>query len=355
MNPPRIKKVLDTNIAKKIDTGQPTPNELRSEEIYKEPLKKNVHNIQGVSINDIDGAVIDKIKDIFKDAHSEKIKVYDFSKDRFNEIVQSWDNKTKDDSYNLPFINISRESAPKRGTNFGKVTYNVPNNKLYSIVKVPVVNADGITQYEHYQVPQPINIDLEYSVTVLSNTMREINKFDEKIISEFRSAQVYIKANGAYYMPLKLENDADEKNEEDIEKRRFHRHVYKIFLTGYIIPKDEIVMLKSAKNMNLNVKLNTQKSECFTDTNVFRDESDECLLSLTFFFKRRGNNEQQITLKNDLNLYADNQDDPNTYKVYLNDVEQSLPFTGSVGDIIRVQNVSGVDKNFSLKIYAEKL
>lgn len=355
MNPPRIKKVLDANIAKTIDTKKPTPNELREKEIYKEPLKNNLHTIQGVSINDIDGAVIDKIKDIFKNAHSDKINIYDFSLDRFNEIVQSWDNKTKDDSFNLPFVNISRESTPKRGTNFGKVTYNIPNNDLYSVVKVPVVGADGLTQYEHYQVPQPINIDLEYSVTVLTNTMREINKFDEKIITEFRSAQVYIKVKGAYYMPLKLVNEPDENNEDDIEKRRFHRHVYKISLSGYIIPEDEIIMLKSAKNMNLNVKLSTEKQECFTNTNVFKDQTDECLLSLTFFFKRRGLSEQKIILKNDLYLYADNQDDPNTYKVYLNDIEQSLPFNANVGDAIKVQNVSGVDKNFLLKLHAEKL
>jgi hypothetical protein len=355
MNPPRIKKVLDANTAKTIDVKKPTPNELRGEEIYKEPLKKNVHTIQGVSINDIDGAVIDKIKNIFENTHSDKIKIYDFSKDRFNEIIQSWDNKTQDDSFNLPFINISRETSPKRGTNFGKVNYNVPNNHLYSVVKVPVVGQGGLTQYEHYQVPQPINIDLEYSITILTNTMREINKFDEKMVTEFRSAQVYIKVNGAHYMPLKLVNEADEKNEDDIEKRRFHRHVYKISLTGYIIPEDEIVMLKSAKNMNLNVKLNTNKSECFTDTNIFKEKNNECLLSLTFFFKRRGANEQQTTLKNNLNIYADNQDDPNTYKVYLNNIEQTLPFNGSVGDVVKIENVSGSDKNYLLKLYAENL
>lgn len=355
MKAPRIKKVVDTNIVKTIDDKKQTPVEYRKEEIYKEPLENNVHTIQGISFDDIDGAVIAKIKEVLSDNQNNKISIYDFSRDRFNEIVQSWENKTKDDSFNLPFVNISRDSTPKRGTKFNNVSYNIPGNEMYRLIKVPIVDSSGLKQYEHYQVPQPTTVDLKYEINIIANTLKEINQYDEKMLLAFKSAQLYVKVNGYHYMPLTIDNDSEDKGEDNIDKRRFYSHNYSIMLKGYIVPQEEIKMVRSAKNMKLNVKLSNQDKQCFTDTNVFKKDGDECLLSLNFFFKRRGANEKDTVIKNNLNFYSDNLDDSNLYEIYLNGVLQSFPFTASVGDELKIVNISGLDKNLLIKLYAEKL
>ncbi len=355
MQPPKIKRILDNNIIKNIDTTVKTPSPERKNEIYKEPLKNNVHTIQGVSIDDIDGAVISKIKEVFETTQGDEVSIYDFSKDRFNEIVQSWNNKSPNDSFNLPFINISKESTPKKGTNMNGVSYNVPNNLPYNLIKVPIQDASGLTYYEHYQVPQPVNIDINYEITVLSNTLSEINRFDEKMIGAFRFSQLYVKVNNSHYMPMHYDNDADEKNEENIDKRRYYKHVYKILLKGYIIPQDEIIMIKSAKKLNMSVNIQKDETECVATTNKFKESDTECLLSLNFLFKRRGSDEQKTILKNNLNIYDENQENSGTYRLFINGVEKFVPFNAFIGDELTVKNISGYDKNFLLKLYAEQI
>lgn len=355
MKAPRIKKVVDQNIIKTINDKKQTPVEYRKEEIYKEPLHNNVHTIQGISIDDIDGAVIQKIKEILSYNKDKKISIYDFSRDRFNEIVQSWENKTKDDSYNLPFVNISRDSTPKRGTKFNNISYNIPGNELYRLIKVPIKDSTGLTQYEHYQVPQPTSIDLDYEINIISNTLKEINTFDEKMLLAFKSAQLYVKVNGYHYMPLTIDNDAQDKGEDAIDKRRFYSHTYNITLKGYIIPQEEIKMVKSAKNMKLNVKLSNQDEQCFTDTNVFKKDGNECLLSLNFFFKKRSENEQFTVVKNNLELYSDNLNNATYYDLFVNGVEQSIPVNVNIGDELKIINTSGLDKNLLVKLYAREI
>lgn len=350
--PPRIKRIINEKTEKSIQTANDIPLERQGTALYKESLKNNVYAVQGIDFDDIDVAVINKIKEMFLE-YNGSVPVYDFSKDRFVEQMQSWQERTDDDSFKLPFINVSRQSAPKMGTNDGKIVYNIPGNSGFNLFRLERTDEGGNKYYEIYKTPQPINIDLEYDLGVFASTMRQINQLDKIIISNFQSAQVYVKVNQYHYMALTLDAPSED-NEESIEKRRYFEHVHKISLKGYIIEKEKITMRSSAKFIKnkLKIKGNDTKT-CEESTNVFKYDGNGCLMSLNFMFKRKSGSEQEITLKTDITINYANQDDDSTYSLQINGVAQNLPVNANTGDILKIINNTGNERDFLLRLYVE--
>ena len=93
-----------------------------------------------------------------------------------------------------------------------------------------------------YKVPQPTSVDITYEVRIFSNKMRDLNKFNVKVLKAFNSIQYYIRVKG-HPMPLLLNNVGDESNIDDFENRRFYVQPFEIVLEGFVIDEDDFTVV----------------------------------------------------------------------------------------------------------------
>lgn len=352
MDAPKIKRIFDTGTRKLIASNDGIAQDYNQEELIARTVENNVFLPNGVHLSDIDSALIDYVsKEINLVIKQTKVPVYDFSRQRFVEKFQTWLNEDDNNTLTLPFIAISRNSMPVVGTNLNN-TFNIPAEELWTITRVKKTDNAGREYYENYKIPQPINVDLNYKLEVFANLQKEINQIDEILLSLFSQGQLYLDIRG-HYMPLKLSN-LNNNTKEDIEKRRFYNHMYSIDLKGYILNEENFRKLDSIKEVKSSLEFERKNENCSVNSNKFKDNNNECLLSLKFFFKRKGVAELESLIKNNLYLYADNQGSVLQYKLYLNNAEVFLPLNVSKGDILKVEKNNSSKKDFLVELYAEK-
>ncbi len=50
---------------------------------------------------------------------------------------------------------------------------------------------NGVKGMDVYTIPQPVPVDIKFSVKIICNRMRELNKFNQIVIEKFASRQAY--------------------------------------------------------------------------------------------------------------------------------------------------------------------
>jgi hypothetical protein len=88
-----------------------------------------------------------------------------------------------------------------------------------------------------YKIPQPVPVDITYTVAILCNRMRELNKFNQIVLEKFSSRQAYQVIKG-HYIPIVM-NDITDESVLDLEKRKFYIQKYTFTLLGFLIDEDE--------------------------------------------------------------------------------------------------------------------
>jgi hypothetical protein len=88
-----------------------------------------------------------------------------------------------------------------------------------------------------YKIPQPVPVDITYSVKIICNRMRELNAFNKVVLEKFASKQAYQVIKG-HYIPIVMGNITDE-SELTIEKRKFYIQTYEFTMLGFLIDEDE--------------------------------------------------------------------------------------------------------------------
>jgi hypothetical protein len=88
-----------------------------------------------------------------------------------------------------------------------------------------------------YKIPQPIPVDIKYTVAIVCNRMREINKFNQNIMRTFASRQAYQVIKG-HYIPIINDSISDE-SVMDIEKRKYYIQKYDFTMMGFLLDEDD--------------------------------------------------------------------------------------------------------------------
>ena len=102
----------------------------------------------------------------------------------------------------LPFITVVRSPEVKYGTN-PSLQYTIPNRKQFYYASVPTW--DGNRQgMDIYTIPQPVPVDINYSVKIICNRMRELNQLNKVVLQKFSSRQAYTFIKGQY-VPMILQ------------------------------------------------------------------------------------------------------------------------------------------------------
>ena len=157
-----------------------------------------------------------------------------------------------DRNIKYPYITIRRSSSPSLAQN--PIKGRIPGRKFTSY-KIPFYTNNGPT-YKYYRVPQPIKIDLEYEIRVLTHYISDINIINETLLKHFASLNAYLDID-KHYMPMNIESVSDETDSDNLEDERVIHTLYSIQVRGYIIDEKEFEEIIGVSSVLVNIEEDT--------------------------------------------------------------------------------------------------
>ena len=188
---------------------------------------------------DLDRGFLDFVRDELKCVVNGKtIPMIDIlvTTQNWAQFVETWDFQNLDKNVEPPFIAVVRAPEVTFGNNPSIMMYNIPNRRQYYYAKVPTWDGQR-NGFDIYKIPQPVPVDIKYTVVIVCNRMRELNEFNKVSITKFASMQAYQVIKG-HYIPIKAGNISDESI-MDLEKRKVYLQKYEYTLQGFLIDEDE--------------------------------------------------------------------------------------------------------------------
>jgi hypothetical protein len=187
---------------------------------------------------DLDRGFLDFVKDGLKTVVEGKtVPMVDvlITTQNWAQFVETWDFENIDKNVEPPFITVIRTPEVKYGSN-PAVMYNIPNRRLYYYAKVPTWDGQRHGM-DIYKIPQPVPVDIKYTVAIVCNRMRELNKFNQIVLEKFSSRQSYQTIKG-HYIPI-VNDEITDESIMDLEKRKVYIQKYTFTMMGFLIDEDE--------------------------------------------------------------------------------------------------------------------
>jgi hypothetical protein len=208
----------------------------RREEIKDMITKDGTYLPKSLLHADLDRGFLDFVKEKIQfTSEGKKIPVVDvlITTQNWSQFVETWDFQNIDKNLEPPFLTIIRNPDVKLND---KRRYNIPNNRMYYYMEVPTW--DGNRKGANiYKIPQPIPVDIKYTVALVCNRMREVNKLNQTIMNLFASYEAYQVING-HYIPIVNESFTDE-SVMDLESRKYYINKYEFTLHGFLIDEEQ--------------------------------------------------------------------------------------------------------------------
>ena len=186
---------------------------------------------------DLDGGFLDFVKNDLKTVVTGKVvPTVDviMTTQNWAQFTETWNFQNIDKNAEPPFITIVRNPEVKYGSN--PAIYTIPNRRQYFYAQVPTWDGQRAGM-DIYKIPQPVPVDITYSVKIICNRMRELNKFNHIVLEKFSSRQAYAEIKG-HYIPILMNNISDE-SVMDVEKRKYYIQNYEFTMLGFLIDEDE--------------------------------------------------------------------------------------------------------------------
>ena len=224
---------------------------------------------------DLDGGFLEFVKNELKTVIDGKIiPTIDIlvTTQNWSQFTETWNLQNLDKNVEPPFITTVRVPEVKFGTN-PAVLYNIPNRRQYFYAQVPTWDGQR-NGMDIYKIPQPVPIDISYTVKIVCNRMREINEFNKNVIEKFASKQAYQVIKG-HYIPIVMGNISDESVME-LEKRKFYIQSYEFTLLGFLIDENEFEVSPAVSRVLQVVEFDTSttKRRVKKDINIGGNEID---------------------------------------------------------------------------------
>lgn len=163
--------------------------------------------------------------------------------DRWGEFSKTWKFMDNDKNVPAPYITVRRIDK-QGGTRLG-VKYRIPQPRTFRYVNVPILD-DGQIIYLQFKMPEPVNVDMIYEVTLFTKYRVDVNLYDEQILKNFSSRQEYVWFNGSP-MPLLFEGFAENNTIENIDGDRFFVSKYALKILGFIQDEKEFEIVKTTR------------------------------------------------------------------------------------------------------------
>ena len=268
---PKIKKTLPL-------TYPPIGYERRLE-LLEDINKDGTYLPKSILHEDLDRGFLDFIKNDLKTVVSGKVvKVVDIlmTTQNWAQFTQTWDFNNIDKNVQPPIITTVRTPEVKYGS-LPSLRYNIPNRKQYYYAAVPTWDGQrkGV---DIYTIPQPVPVDIKYSVKIICNRMRELNKFNQIVIEKFASRQAYTRIKG-HYIPIILDDISDE-SVMDLEKRRYYIQSYGFTLQGFLSDEEEYEVKPGISRSLMLVEVDNRKKK--VKKQKFPPNPDEITMNVNF-------------------------------------------------------------------------
>lgn len=212
-------------------------NELR-EKTSRRLLKDTTYLPKTVSYSDIDKEFqrfVNEDLDISYDGiklPTQKL----FSNQRISEFAQNWNKLDNMKNLSMNFKIVSRENNPQKGKIYGE-QYNIPGERRYPMFEIPALQKNGQIGMDIYSMAQPMAIDLNYNVSIVTNKYELLNEFSTLVHGKFKALEYYIFPKG-HAMSTKLDSVSDDTI-YNIDDRKYYSQTYKIVVHAYIINEED--------------------------------------------------------------------------------------------------------------------
>jgi hypothetical protein len=294
----------------------------------KEILKDSTFFPKTVKYRDIDEAFVKWVEDELKISFEEEIlpTFALFSNQRYTEYMQMW--KSVDDNNNIKmnFKVVTRENNPKEGTIYNKKS-NVPRKVNFLMNQIEALNDEGKLCTVQYTMTQPMAMDLNYKLTLVTNKYELLNEFNMMLNDKFTTLHAYLYPNG-HPMSMKLKNISDE-SEYNANDRQYFAQTYDISVLGYIITEKDfdieikpIVTLQCIGDESLRKKPRVEIEE-FEIMNSCEEEKPSRYYQqptrITIAYDERESLNSEFTIDCDMNITKIYGENIRTYHIKVND------------------------------------
>jgi hypothetical protein len=151
------------------------------------------------------------------------------------QFTQTWNINDLDKNVSVPVITTVRNPEVKYGT-LPSLQYTIPNRKQFFYAMVPNWE-NGVKGMDVYTIPQPVPVDIKFSIKIICNRMRELNALNKVIIEKFSSRQAYTQIKG-HYIPI-IMDDLQDESVTEIEKRKYYIQSYNFTMMGFLMDENE--------------------------------------------------------------------------------------------------------------------
>jgi hypothetical protein len=217
----------------------------RIEELMRLTDVKTNYLPRTIRLEDLDQALFDyvDIKGMQLTLDGKRVPNFYLDNDRWGEFSKTWKFVDNDNNVPTPYITIRRIDKQKGTRLGGKNRIPQPRNFTYSYV--PILD-EGQKIYLLCKMPQPVNVDMIYEVTLFTKYRVDVNAYDEQVLRNFASIQdfVWIKGNP---MPLMFEGFAEANPIENIDGDRFFVSKYALKILGFIQDEKEFEVVKALR------------------------------------------------------------------------------------------------------------
>ena len=261
----------------------------------------------------------------------------------WSQYLETWKFVDLDYNPSPPFITVVRVPEVKYGSNPALI-YNIPNRKQFYYASVPTW--DGNEQgMDIYTIPQPVPVDLKYSVKIICNRMRELNQLNKVVMQTFPSRQAYTFIKGQY-VPIILENISDE-SQMTIDARKYYVQSYDFNMMGYLIDEEEFEIKPAIQRVTQLFELDTSTRK--QRRKKYPENPNEFETNFLFV---TGNTTLVDMIDYTANMNLLGSDNVDTYDIYINDDyygSDVLTIQITTNDILRIE-ITKLDAALESKI-----
>jgi hypothetical protein len=327
---------LPNKIKKTIPLTFPKTLYPRREQLLEKINKDGTYLPKSILHADLDGGMLNFVQNELQTiVDGQVIPMVDIiiTSQNWSQFTETWNFQDLDSNVSPPFITVVRNPEVKFGTNPATI-YNIPNRKQYFYAQVPTWdgNRNGM---DIYKIPQPVPVDITYSVKIICNRMRELNALNKNILEMFASRQAYTTIKG-HYIPIIMNNITDE-SVMNIDKRKYYIQSYDFTMLGFLIDENEFEVAPAVSRVLTVIEF---EKESFTRGRR-KNITDESTVSNFLFVV--GNNILSQIFDYTVDLNLGDTTNIESYDVYLNN-----QYYGS--DLIQIQ----INTNDVLRIVVVK-
>jgi hypothetical protein len=240
----------------------------RRKELLEEIIKSDSSLPDSILHDDLDLGMLEFVINNFK-VISEGIQIPIIPKilttQRWAEYENNWSFSDDDGVIKLPFIAVVRKPEVKFGSN-PSIQRTIPDRREFFYNTVPTWDGNQLGA-DVYKIPQPIAVDVEFTVTMVCTKIRDVNKFNKVILQKFPSRQSYTKVKG-HYIPIVLDNIDDSTPMESLDGRRFYVQNYTFTMLGFLIDDEEFEVYPAINRALLMTETSLQSNKLIKKPNL---------------------------------------------------------------------------------------